>query len=68
MFNQLDNGNRHAKGPIKGGVGGAISTKFVVMQVPTAVGSIFEEGDGCMTDVRTRIVMKRYRFGKIRHI
>ena len=32
------------------------------------LGSIFEAGGGCMTDVRRRIAMARQRFGKMRHI
>ena len=32
------------------------------------LGSIFEAGGGCMTDIKTRAAMARQRFGKFRHI
>lgn len=32
------------------------------------LGSMFEAGGGCMTDVKIRITLARQRFGKMRHI
>ena len=32
------------------------------------LGSMFEAGDGCLTDVKIRIATARQRFGKMRHI